>query len=405
MSEVEEEEPLLASRALFGSGAVQTFSDGLSDRFLDFFAVSIGATIGQMSFLTAARGLSRHMLQLIWGGLIDRYGKRAFISAGRLLNGVLLLALVFVETPVELIPLVIGSSICLSLTIPSWSSLLGDYTVFLMRGEFIGRINALSQTGSLAAVIFTFVLSVFQPAETSSRLFRLIIAVAAFTSMLSGLLIIYTNEKKADRTGKRPGFSPALGDERLNRYLILNFLFGISISLSWPVFPFIVVDKLGMSIWQISATSICSAVSSLLSQRYLSALMDRLGRRPIIILSRLTTSLGLPFFIFSTSWIHILMGELVLGLAWGTWMSSESTYLIDLAPREKRATYIATNMAVFGLSFFLGSLTGGYITGNLLPAGGSFKGINTMLMISMSLRLITGLGYTKIFETSTRRRE
>lgn len=386
--------------ALFGSGVAQTFSDGLSDRFLDFFAVSIGATIRQLSFLTAARSLSRHLLQLLWGGFIDRYGKRAFISVGRLLNGVLLMSLVFIKTPVELIPLVVGSSICLSLTIPSWSSLLGDYTVFLMRGEFIGRINALSQTGSLVAVIFTFVLSIFQPAETTSQLFRLIIAVAALTSILSGLLIISTKEKTAIHANKRIGVSTAFGDERLNRYLILNFLFGVSISLSWPMFPFIVVDKLGMSIWQISASSICSAVSSLLSQRYLSILMDKYGRRPIIIFSRLTTSLGLPFFLFSTSWIHILMGELVLGLAWGTWMSSDSTYLIDLAPREHRATYIATNMAVFGLSFFIGSLTGGYITNNFLSNNGSFKGINTMLIISMLLRFITGLGYSKIFETS-----
>ena len=80
-------------------------------------------------------------------------------------------------------------------------------------------------------------------------------------------------------------------------------------------------------------------------------------------------------------------------------MSSDPTYIIDLAPLEMRATYLAANTAAFGLSSFIGNLLGGYITENFLITGGTFQGINTGLMISGTLRFTTGLLFFFIYET------
>ena len=55
----------------------------------------------------------------------------------------------------------------------------------------------------------------------------------------------------------------------------------------------------------------------------------------------------------------MVAAEILLGVGMGSWMSSGPTYIIDLAPVEMRATYLAANKAAFGLSSFIGNLLGG----------------------------------------------
>jgi len=158
-----------------------------------------------------------------------------------------------------------------------------------------------------------------------------------------------------------------------------------------------------MKIWQIAAFSIASSGSSLLSQRHLGNLMDRIGRRPVVVFSRVSMAIAPLVYALATSWLHIVVADVILGVGMGAWMSSGPTYIIDIAPRELRATYLAANTAVFGVSTFVGNLVGGFVTDNFLAVGGGFEGIQTGLLISAALRFLTGLLYFKIYETHTRR--
>lgn len=394
-----EEKPLRLSKPLFGAGAAQSFSDSLSHRFITLFAVAVGITVGQMGYLRAAQSLSGDVLQLLWGRMVDRYGKRVFIALGRLINGVTLAVIVFVRAPGWLIPLVIGVSICTSMALPAWSSLMGDYTVTTTRGESIGRINAVSQAGSLVAMVFALLISLDQPDETTPGSFTWVLAMAAAMSLISGVLIIFTGEKPPTPTGRRMIMRRVFEDPRLRRYLLFNIVYGVSMSFAWPLFPYVIVEKLGMRIWQVAASSLCAATFSSLSQRRIGALMDRIGRRPVIVSSRLIMAMTPLAYAFATSWIHILLAEVMIGIGMGAWMSSGPTYIIDMAPRELRATYLATNTTLFGVSAFLGSLASGQIIENLLAAGGALRGIEIGLIISALMRIATGLLFFRIYET------
>lgn len=399
MAEDDHEKPLLPSKALFGAGASQMFADSLSNRYTNLLAVAVGATVSQMGYLSAAKSLSGNILQLLWGRLIDRHGKREFFAVGRLLNGVILAAMIFVRTPEGLIPLVIVASICVSLAMPSWSSLLGDYTVHSTRGAFIGKINAVSQVGGLVAMVCALLISLNEPAGTTPASFTWVLAMAAAMSVASGVSILFAEERPPVPGKGRHSMSEVVADPRLRRYLILNAVYGVGMSFSWPLFPFVVVHRLSMRVWQVAAYSICSAASSSASQRYMGGLMDRIGRRPVILFSRVAMSLAPLCYALATSWVHIILAEVIIGIVMGAWMISEPTYLIDMAPQELRATYLAVNTTVFGISAFLGSLIGGYMTENFFAVGGASNGISLGLIISAALRFSAGLLYLKIFET------
>ena len=378
------------------------FSDSLTRKYLSLLAVAVGLSVSQMSYLRAAESVSRHMLQLYWGRLVDRRGKRFFIALGRILNGIILGALIFVKAPAWVMVLIIGVAICWSIVRPAWSSLLGDYTTYSTRGTIIGKINALSQIGSLGAMIIALFISLNQVGDTTPESFKLILALSSGMSILSGAMSFFIEEKPPIKESSDLDLRIVLRDTKLRRYLLANLIYGTGLAFAWPLFPFVIVDRLGLKIWQIAAYSIFPAASSMFSQRYVGILMDKIGRRPVVVFSRVIMTVGPLIYIVATDWTHIAVAEILLGLGMGAWMSSGPTYIIDLAPVEMRATYLAANTAVFGLASFMGNLLGGYITENFLITGGTLQGINAGLLISAVLRFTTGLLFFLIHETYPR---
>jgi DHA1 family tetracycline resistance protein-like MFS transporter len=154
-----------------------------------------------------------------------------------------------------------------------------------------------------------------------------------------------------------------------------------------------------MKIWQIAGYSVCSSVLSIISQRYLGAMIDKIGIRPLIFFIRISSSIIPLVYAFATSWTHIFIVEAAAGIIMGAWMISTNTYILDLAPQGMRATYLATNSAIFGLAAFIGPIVGGYITDFLISAEGSSNAISLALLISAILRIPLALLYLKIFET------
>jgi MFS family permease len=288
------------------------------------------------------------------------------------------------------------------MSIPSWNSLLGDYTDEYNRGKIIGRINSVSQLGSFFAMIVAFILNINQKGDTTPSSFTIVLAVAAATSFLSGLLVHFIDEKPPTGRKRELNLGLLVQDKRLSRYLLLNFVYGMGMSFAWPLFPMVITHRLSMKIWQISTLSIVSSLLSSLAQPHLGALMDNVGRRPIIVSSRVLMSVAPLTYALASEWWHIAIGELFLGFGMAAWMSSESTYIIDLAPGDLRATYLASSTAAFGIASFIGSNVGGQIIETYFNG---LEGLNQGLFLSAFLRLSFGLAYFTAFESKKDNRE
>jgi MFS family permease len=394
----DEETPLKTNRILMATGFTQMFGDSLNNRFNNLLVAVAGASVNQMGFLQGGKALSANLTQLVFGRLSDRYGKKRFISAGRIFNAAAIAALLLTNRPDYLIWLVIISSFFNGVSMPSWNSLLGDYTDEANRGTIIGVINSISQLGSFTAMIIAVLISINQVGETTSANYHTVLAIAALTNLISGIMIWSTSEKPPRKTTKPIKIKELLQDPRLTRYLLLNFIYGVGMSFAWPLFPMVITHRLNMMIWQISTLSLTSSLVSTLSQRRLGSIMDRIGRKPIIAMSRLTMAVAPVTYALATQWWHVAVGEFFLGFGMAAWMSSESTYIIDLAPRELRATYLASSTAAFGVASFIGSNISGYIIDTFF---GGLEGLNNGLYLSSALRIVFGLAYLTAYESKT----
>lgn len=133
-----------------------------------------------------------------------------------------------------------------------------------------------------------------------------------------------------------------------------------------PVLPFY-VESFGVSSFVVTLLFSAFAFFSFISGPFLGALSDRIGRRPVLIMSIASTALG--WFVFAGAksvWV-LFLGRIIDGLAAGNFPIAQS-YLVDIAKSDKeRTSNLGLIGAVFGIGFIIGPAIGATL-GTISPA-------------------------------------
>ncbi len=133
--------------------------------------------------------------------------------------------------------------------------------------------------------------------------------------------------------------------------------FGIVI----PILPFYLTE-FGASAFTVTMLFSTFSFFSFLSSPFLGALSDRIGRRPVLLVSIFSTAIG--WFVFASAKIIpiLFLGRIIDGIAAGNFTTAQS-YLVDLAKDEKeRASNLGLIGATFGIGFMIGPLIGGALS-------------------------------------------
>jgi MFS family permease len=117
-------------------------------------------------------------------------------------------------------------------------------------------------------------------------------------------------------------------------------------------------------------SSAYSAMSFLVSP-FLGALSDRIGRRPVLLISIFGTAMGYLIFGFANSLVLLFAARIIDGISAGN-ISTAQAYLSDITPAEDRAKTFGLFGAIFGIGFAIGPSIGtalshlpGHFGGNL----------------------------------------
>jgi MFS transporter, DHA1 family, tetracycline resistance protein len=113
----------------------------------------------------------------------------------------------------------------------------------------------------------------------------------------------------------------------------------------------------------------------------LGMLSDRVGRRPVVLLSNAVTAIDYAIMALAPNLWWLFAGRVLSGIATSN-MSAASAYIADVTPPEKRADAFGTLGSAFGLGFVLGPAIGG-VVGNINPrltfwAAAGFALLNTL---------------------------
>lgn len=142
-------------------------------------------------------------------------------------------------------------------------------------------------------------------------------------------------------------------------FTVLIDVIGLGIII--PVLPFF-VSSFGVSPLTITSLIAVYAFCSFFSSPVLGAISDRYGRKPVLFLSLLSTSIGWFVFASAHNVFQLFLGRVIDGLAAGN-ISTAQSYLVDIAKDDKeRTTNLGYIGALFGLGFVIGPFLGGVLS-------------------------------------------
>ncbi len=398
MSQTKEKDERIP-RAIYGVSASLSFTSQITRRFYPLFAASIDTPVSLMGFLRSMENLSSSVLQLLWGNLADKFGKRLFLFLGLLGGGLCTALLIRVNSPYQLVPLILIWSLLFSMIGPSWTGLLGDYTIKESRGEVLGKIGTVGELSGLASMM---IIAILTYGAWSS--YSLPFLLSASLSFVGAILVLLIKEK-----GDRVGFNlkdlfSAIRDRSFRRFLILSLMFWFSMGFAWPLFPYITVKVVNATLWQIALINAGMRAMTSATQGLFGKLLDRFGRKPFMVIGCSGLCLFPLGYAFARSWFDLLVINVILGPFISAVFVAWPAFILDSAPKGRKATYSGASNFTFGIGSFIGSLSGGYFV-NLLSSLVKFdRALSLGLVFSTVIRLFSGLRFLILSETGPRRK-
>jgi MFS transporter, DHA1 family, tetracycline resistance protein len=152
----------------------------------------------------------------------------------------------------------------------------------------------------------------------------------------------------------------------MNKPLIVIFtaigLDAVGIGLIFPILPRLIEDvaHTGNVAPYIGIMTALYAVMQFIFAPVPGALSDRLGRRPVLLISLAGAAINYVIMAFAPSILMLLIGRAIAGLTSAN-MSVAMAYLTDITPEDRRAKRFGLFNAMFGAGFIVGPVLGGVL--------------------------------------------
>jgi MFS family permease len=395
-------------KPLYIRSVVNSLGTGMVSPFMGAYAVKLGASSAEMGWYQSSSNISNNIMQVFWGRLSDKVKRRVpFIIIGTLTMALLWIPMIFVANATQLIILIAIQAVLGSMATPAITALIGDLVPSSKLGRANANINLWTSIGSLIATIASGVLMI-SIGGTPQEMMFLPLLIATFCGITSCLPMVSIKEKK---NGEKLNLTKEFASDFFStlkyarkspefvKYCTIAGFFEFSMSICWPLLPRTQVDVLGASMLQIALLSVVQSLLTIIFQGWAGRFTDSVGRKPALILYRFSL-ITVPIAYAFAPDINVLIA---IGAFWGLvtalGQAGITAYLLDISPPEYRGSFTAVFNLVLGMSSFVGSLIGGYLSAYTIYAFGLIVGLQIVYMISMVGRLIGAILYLRLRET------
>jgi MFS family permease len=121
------------------------------------------------------------------------------------------------------------------------------------------------------------------------------------------------------------------------------------------------VREAGIALATVGAAFLCENLLRGLAAPLFGALSDRIGRRPLLIVSAVATAAVLPCFLLVDGPAALFAWSLALGLTGAVNMPVATAQLLDLAPPERRQAVLALNYTAMSVAYTIAVMPAGYV--------------------------------------------
>ncbi|WP_170293572.1 MFS transporter [Shewanella litoralis] len=386
-----------------------------SDNFFNAYAIFLGASLGQMGWVTGLPQLFGSLAQLLSVWLASHFSRRQFIVVCAALQAVVVLSMGALAAfrPENAVWLFIGLAVLyqgfINLIQPHWRAWMGMIVPQRRRGAFFASRTRLTMMASLS-VFFVGggILTLTDSIQMAWLGFSLLFSIAAMGRFASAWLLLQMHDPEP-RAAKASGvftqtlynFRQAWKDKTFRHYSLFVAGMQCMVAISAPFFAVYMLEDLHFTYFEFVLSSVASIFTQFITLRFWGRFSDLYGNRLVMMItSCLIPSLPL-LWLFSDNYLYILAIQAFSGLAWSGFTLSTANYLYDIRPfRSDFATYAALQAALSAGFVFIGAMLGGVIA-SYAEAFLIWTGLNSWLtnpiflvfMISTIMRSLVALWF------------
>jgi DHA1 family tetracycline resistance protein-like MFS transporter len=140
--------------------------------------------------------------------------------------------------------------------------------------------------------------------------------------------------------------------------IVVVDILGLTIML--PLLPFY-AERFGASPSVVGLLVSVYALCQLLAGPVLGQISDRIGRKPVLMVSQLGTFVGFLVLAFAPNLAFVFLGRIIDGLTAGN-LSIAQAYIADVTAPKNRAKAFAIIGIAFGIGFLIGPGASGYLS-------------------------------------------
>lgn len=307
----------------------------------------------------AMQGLSMMIAAPIWGAVADRYGRKLMIARATFGGAVTVLLMAFVNTGEALVVLRLIQG-AVTGTVSAANALIAAVVPRERMGYAMGLMQMALWAGVAVGPLIGGVL-----ADAFGYELSFIITAGLLT--IAGVLVWWLVEEnfvpETDKSGHQNSvwedWKDILGTQGVKPAYLIRFLMGMSQMILVPLAPLFVLSLLPenapVNFWTGLIVGIGGG-ASVLTSVYLGKMGDRIGHRPVLLVSVFAAAI----FYFAHVWVvevwHLLILQILVGAAMGGIIPSLTALLATFTKPGEEGSVYGFDQAIVSASRFVAPL-------------------------------------------------
>ena len=343
------------------------------------FAASFGVSLVLIGLVSTFSAGPRMVSGPITGYLADRWGRRPMIYAGAVGHGIILVLQFFSGSYWQYALLEIPAGLFVAFWAVSSNVLIADVSTVGNRGRSVAVRNTAQRIGMLAGPVVGGAIAAYFGLRW---VFIFIAATKLVVLVVTWLFIPETRPEREERpaAGAGPEEAPPPPGARRREILAMfrnkSFaglvaaavafgMIGIGPGVFRTYFPIHAQDAAGLDPTLIGNLMGLSGFATLALAIPSGVLLDRSGRRPLVIFGLAATALSTYLLGGAAGLITAFAAAAVFGVAEGVNSNAIQTYAMDLAPRDRRGVFMGVHQFTMNIGQVIGPLGAGLLAAAL----------------------------------------